>query len=89
MNPPIIAAEVGFNLQDEIDQLEIDVQRQLNGRVRDFRLLGHPDGLILRGRAATYHAKQLAQHAIMAATRLPICANEIEVCPVSLELMQT
>lgn len=53
MNPPIIAAEVGFNLQDEIDQLEMDVQRQLNGRVRDFRLLGHPDGLILRGRAAT------------------------------------
>jgi hypothetical protein len=37
------------------------------------------DGLILQGDALTYYAKQLAQHAIMKETRLPILANEIEV----------
>jgi len=36
----------------------------------------------LRGRAKTYYAKQLAQHAVMEATDLPVLANEIEVCSV-------
>jgi hypothetical protein len=47
--------------------------------VRGFRLLAPVDGLILQGKASTYHAKQLAQHAIMEAIGLPILANEIEV----------
>ena len=79
MSSQIIAEDVGFSQQDEIDRLEITVQRRLSGRVCGFRLLVHPDGLILQGRAVTYHAKQLAQHAVMAATRLTISANEIEV----------
>jgi hypothetical protein len=37
------------------------------------------NGLILRGQAHTYFAKQLAQHAAMEVTELPILANEIEV----------
>jgi hypothetical protein len=36
-------------------------------------------GKALRGFAHTYYAKQLAQHAVMEATKLPILANEIEV----------
>jgi hypothetical protein len=36
-------------------------------------------GLVLRGRAHTYYAKQLAQHAVMDNHPLPILANEIEV----------
>jgi hypothetical protein len=36
-------------------------------------------GLILRGYAHAYDAKQLAQDAVMVATELPILANEIEV----------
>jgi hypothetical protein len=36
-------------------------------------------GLVLRGRAATYHAKQLAQHAAMELATMPILSNEIEV----------
>jgi hypothetical protein len=71
--------DVGFSQQDEIDRLEINVQRRLNGRVRGFRLLVYPHGLILQGRVSTYPAKQLAQHTVMASTRLPILANEIEV----------
>ena len=88
MSSQIIAEDVGFRRQDEIDRLEINVQRRLNGRVRDFRLLVHPDGLILQGSTATFHAKQLAQHAIMEATRLPILANDIEVCYVNVDSLQ-
>jgi hypothetical protein len=60
-------------------ELEALVQCRLGGQVRDFRLLVVARGLILRGRARTYYAKQLAQHAVMEATHLPILANEIEV----------
>jgi hypothetical protein len=63
----------------EISQLETHVQSRLNGRVRYFRLVIRGCGLILTGRAATYYGKQLAQHAVMEATSLPILANEIEV----------
>jgi hypothetical protein len=35
--------------------------------------------LILRGRAHTYYAKQLAQHAVMEVIELRIVTNEIEV----------
>jgi hypothetical protein len=79
MNSQTIEEDVGFCQQGEIDRLEGTVQWQLNGRVRDFRLLLHDNGLILQGYAFSYYAKQLAQHAIMQATRLPILANDIEV----------
>jgi hypothetical protein len=62
-----------------IEQLEAQVQSRLSGRVRELRLVVAGQGLILRGRARSYYAKQLAQHAVMAATALRILANEIEV----------
>ena len=49
------------------------------GLVRDFQVVLRHQGLVLRGHAHTYYSKQLAQHAVMAATSLPIRANEIEV----------
>jgi hypothetical protein len=61
------------------EQLEVLVQRRLGGRILDLRLIVQPQGVILQGRAATYHAKQLAQHAAMDLTRLPVLANDIEV----------
>jgi hypothetical protein len=63
----------------EMDQLETHVQSRLNGRVRNFRLVVRVGGLILTGQARTYYAKQLAQHAVMEATAIPILANQIEV----------
>jgi hypothetical protein len=62
-----------------ITELEAHIQCQLGGQLREFRLVLANGGLILCGRARTYHAKQLAQHAVMEATGLPILANEIEV----------
>jgi hypothetical protein len=63
------------------DQLEALIQRHLLGRVRLrwFRVLVQERGLILQGCASTYYAKQLAQHAAMKVSGLPILANEIEV----------
>src|SRR5262249_53464501 len=39
------------------DHLELHVQRRLGSRVRDLRVLIRQDGVILQGRAGTYHAK--------------------------------
>ncbi len=60
-------------------ELETHVQCRLSGRVRDLHVLLRDGGFVLRGHALTYYAKQLAQHAVMDASDLPILANEIEV----------
>ncbi len=62
-----------------IDQLESRLQARLCGHIRELRLHFSECGVVLRGFARTYYAKQLAQHALMAETKLPILANEIEV----------
>ncbi len=68
----------GMN-QERLDRIGQRVQHQLTGRLQDFHLKRGSAGLILRGRVRTYYAKQLAQHAVMAATDLPIMRNDIEV----------
>jgi hypothetical protein len=62
-----------------LDALELTIQRRLGGRIRDFHVVARDGGIILQGRAATYHTKQLAQHAAMELSDLPILANDIEV----------
>ena len=63
----------------DLDELELHLQEKLSGRIRDLHLVVQNCGIILRGFARTYHAKQLAQHVVMSESRLPILANEIEV----------
>jgi hypothetical protein len=75
METPLLTVDV----PEKEEELEMLLQNRLGGRVHDLRVVLRPDGLILQGHAATYHAKQLAQHAAMEAARLPILANEIEV----------
>jgi hypothetical protein len=62
-----------------VARTEEHVRCRLTGVVRDFQLVLFEQGLILRGHARNYHAKQLAQHAVMEATSLSIRVNEIEV----------
>jgi hypothetical protein len=77
----------GVNVKNPIDQnnvaaienIEVRVQSVMHGRVDDLHLRVSGKGLILQGRAPTYYAKQIAQHAVMQATGLPILRNEIEV----------
>ena len=64
----------------EEERLENLLQTRLGSRIRDLRIQLLPNGLILQGRATTYHAKQLAQHAAMELSESPILANDIEVC---------
>lgn len=61
------------------EELEAHVQCRLSGRVRHLHVFRRERGLVLQGHALTYYAKQLAQHAVMEASDLPILANEIEV----------
>ncbi len=63
----------------DIEQLAQRVAARLRGQVQSFCVVLGPDGLILRGVARSYHAKQLAQHAVMEAAVWRIAANEIEV----------
>jgi hypothetical protein len=59
--------------------LQATVRSRVGGRIHGLEVLLRHEGLVLRGRAASYYAKQLAQHALMQATGQPIAANEIEV----------
>jgi osmotically-inducible protein OsmY len=47
--------------------------------VRDLSVGLENGGIVLRGQASTYHAKQLAQHWAMKESQIPILANQIEV----------
>jgi len=60
-------------------QLEVYVKSVLHGRVSDLHVSLRDGGVILKGHAHTFYAKQVAQHAVMQATRLPLLRNEIEV----------
>ena len=75
MSTNVLASSV---LSEE-ERLENMLLRRLGNRIRDFRVILLPDGLILQGRTATYHAKQIAQHIAMELADLPILANEIIV----------
>jgi hypothetical protein len=66
-------------IEDQPQTAEID-EVELHGRVPDLQLQAGEGGVILQGHAHTYYAKQVAQHAVMKVTDLPILRNEIEVC---------
>lgn len=70
---------VGRADHEAMDHLELRLRNRLHSYVHDFRLESRDRGLVLLGRAHTYYAKQVAQHAVMQATEFPILANEIEV----------
>jgi hypothetical protein len=40
------------------------VEQRTGRRVLDLRIELRPEGVVLRGQAATYHVKQLAQHGV-------------------------
>lgn len=66
-------------IRERLSLLEAHLRSRLVGRVQELRLVVRDEGLVLRGHAHSYYAKQLAQHAVMEATNLPVRANEIEV----------
>jgi hypothetical protein len=64
---------------ETLARIEEHVRCRLTGLLCKFQLVFRDNGLVLRGRVHTHHAKQLAQHAVMETSSLAIRANEIEV----------
>lgn len=62
---------------DALADLEAAVRSLLQNQVRRFRIALAAGGVVLHGLARTYYAKQLAQHAVMKATAVPIVGNHI------------
>lgn len=56
-----------------------NVQSSLRSKVSNFAILLKEEGLVILGQTDTYYAKQLAQHAVMHATDIPIKENRIRV----------
>lgn len=71
--------ETDHGVFENLERISQQIQLRLSGRVRNFHLVVCDDGLVLRGHAPTYYAKQLALQAVWEITSLPIRANEIEV----------
>jgi hypothetical protein len=65
--------------RETLARIEEHVRCRLTGLLRDFQLDCRDNGLVLRGHVHTYYAKQLAQHAVMEESSLPIRANEMDV----------
>jgi hypothetical protein len=72
-------AQTDTALRETLARIEERVCCRLTGLLRNFQLVFRDKGLVLRGKAHTDYAKQLAQHAVMEASSLPIRANEMEV----------
>lgn len=79
MRDQVSAGVLEMSSSNHLDELETRLQGKLRGRIQEFKVLRQECGIVLRGFARTYHAKQLAQHAVMTETDVPILANEIEV----------
>ena len=62
-----------------MEQIEIRILSRVAGRLQNLQVILRDDGVVLKGRAKTYHVKQLAQHAVLEMTGVRLLANDIEV----------
>ena len=62
-----------------VEQIEARILSRVAGRVQNLHVIVRQDGVILQGRARTYHVKQLAQHAVLELPGVRLLANDIEV----------
>jgi hypothetical protein len=71
----------GITIDDLAERIEGYIERKACGRIRDLHVVCSGDLIILQGRSRTYHAKQLAQEAVLDLTDgRPVLANQIVVC---------
>lgn len=76
MNPS--SALCPIETGNDLDELAAVIHARLRGLLREVALESCLGGIVLRGRACTYHIKQLAQHEVLRRGLLLI-ANEIVV----------
>ncbi len=66
---------------DLAEQIQGQIERRASGRIRDLHVVCSGESIILQGRSRTYHAKQLAQQAVLDLfDGRPLLTNQIEVC---------
>src|SRR3954470_1920897 len=66
---------------DLAERLEGYIELKASGRIRDLHVVCSDDTIILQGRSRTYHAKQLAQQAVLDLMHgQTLLTNQIEVC---------
>lgn len=67
--------------QELAERIEGYIEHRASGRIRDLHVVCSEDQIILQGRSRTYHAKQLAQQAVLDLTDgHPLLTNQIVVC---------
>ena len=64
---------------DEAERLQQLIQVRFGGRVREFLVQVRGGGLVLQGKAGSFHVKQMVQETVIAATTFRVAANAIEV----------
>jgi hypothetical protein len=70
-----------LSTRDLAEQLEGYIELKASGRIRDLHVVCSDDMIILQGRSRTYHAKQLAQQAVLDLTDgHTLLTNQIVVC---------
>jgi len=63
------------------ERIQCYVENRASGRIHDLHVVCSEDAIILQGRSRTYHAKQLAQQAVLDLTDgYPLLTNQIVVC---------
>jgi osmotically-inducible protein OsmY len=60
-------------------QVEAAIKRRCGWQIRDLQVEARNHRVVLRGRASTYYAKQLAQHTAMTMTGPAVLENRIVV----------
>lgn len=87
MNPTLdprmepLTYSYGRDRNDLAERLQGHIERMACGLIRDLRVECADDVIILQGRSRTYHAKQLAQQAVLDFLEgRTLLANQIVVC---------
>ena len=82
----LASEDLGAGLPETLDEaeelaasIEKAVQRETGHAIRGLTVEVNRDGVLLKGRCATYYCKQLAQHAAMAMPGGDRLINSIEV----------
>lgn len=65
--------------QSGVGRIESVVLNKIGSRLSEFSVDEIENRLVLRGRASSYHVKQLVQHEVMEMTTQLILSNQIEV----------
>jgi hypothetical protein len=67
---------------DFAELIEALIERRASGQIRDLRVECQDEMIVIKGRSRTYHAKQLAQQAVLDLPEVThhCLANQIVVC---------